>query len=66
MKRVISRRLQLSDNQTSKPKKTCEVPVRGRCTEEQEVNPMEPRVEDYTDSTCVASTAGAGALAMAP
>lgn len=35
-------------------------------TEEPEVKTMEPRVEDYTDSTCVASTAGAGGLAMAP
>ncbi|MGC1120800.1 MAG: hypothetical protein WBA22_06870 [Candidatus Methanofastidiosia archaeon] len=34
--------------------------------EEPEVKTMEPRVEDYTDSTCVASTAGAGGLAMAP
>lgn len=35
-------------------------------TREPEVKTMEPRVEDYTDSTCVASTAGAGGLAMAP
>jgi len=26
---------------------------------------MTPRVEDYTDSTCVASTGGGGALMLA-